>query len=260
VFDEIDRVGTISSVYFEGGEPFLFYPLLLEGVRLSKARGLTVGIVTNAYWATSVTDAEVWLKPLCEIGIDDLSVSDDEYHRYGSEENFARNAAEAARNLGMPAGSICIEAPVVQKGDETLEDGSIVGGDVRFRGRAADNLTEGLPRTPCNTMTVCDREVLDNPGRVHVDSFGHVQVCQGVSMGNMWATPLSELIAQYDPQNHPVVGPLLKGGPLGLVEAYDIAHEPDYVDECHFCYDVRKKLLDRFPDHLAPRQVYGIKD
>jgi hypothetical protein len=160
----------------------------------------------------------------------------------------------------MPAGSICIEAPVVQKGDETLEDGSIVGGDVRFRGRAADNLTEGLPRTPCNTMTVCDREVLDNPGRVHVDSFGHVQVCQGVSMGNMWATPLSELIAQYDPQNHPVVGPLLKGGPLGLVEAYDIAHEPDYVDECHFCYDVRKKLLDRFPDHLAPRQVYGIKD
>ena len=56
-FEEIDRMGAIETVYFEGGEAFLYYPLLLEGLRLAAALGLRAGIVTNAYWATSVEDA-----------------------------------------------------------------------------------------------------------------------------------------------------------------------------------------------------------
>src|SRR5512142_2531583 len=74
------EVPSIDSVYFEGGEAFLYYPLLLESVRQAKQLGFSVGIVSNAYWATSEADAMLWLRPLAELGIDDLSVSDDIFH------------------------------------------------------------------------------------------------------------------------------------------------------------------------------------
>lgn len=68
-------------MYFEGGEPFLFYPLLLEGLRLVRAAGFDAGFVSNGYWATSVEDGLHWLCPIRDLNIVDFSVSDDEFHR-----------------------------------------------------------------------------------------------------------------------------------------------------------------------------------
>lgn len=56
------------------------------------------------------------------------------------------------------------------------------------------------------------------------------------------------------------IGPLIRGGPAALAREYAVEHDAEYADECHFCYTVRKKLVDRFPDILAPRQVYGLTD
>ena len=77
-------------------------------------------------------------------------------------------------------------------------------------------------------------------------------------MGNMWETPLSALVRDYHADSHPVCGPLLNGGPAALAVQYDVQHEEEYVDECHFCYLLRLALMDRFPQYLAPRQVYGL--
>ncbi|MCK4723487.1 MAG: radical SAM protein, partial [Dehalococcoidia bacterium] len=61
VLDELIKIGTIEIVYFEGGEPFLFYPLMVEGIRIARDVGFKTGVVTNSYWATSEEDAELWL-------------------------------------------------------------------------------------------------------------------------------------------------------------------------------------------------------
>ena len=68
----------------------------------------------------------------------------------------------------------------------------------------------------------------------------------------------ADLVRAYKPEEHPIVGPLLRGGPAELARAYGVPHEEGYVDECHFCYVVRKALLSRFPEYLAPRQIYGL--
>ena len=68
---EAQDLGTVMSMYFEGGEPFLYYATLLAGVRLAKDAGFEVGIVSNSYWATSVDDALEWLRPFAGL-IDDL--------------------------------------------------------------------------------------------------------------------------------------------------------------------------------------------
>jgi hypothetical protein len=260
VFDEIAKIGTIEAVYFEGGEPFLFYPLMLEGIKLAGSAGLKAGIVSNAYWATTVEDAEIWLSPLAEAGLSSLSLSDDAFHHDQEQDSPARKALEAAKKLRIPVNTICIEKPTVMTTVETEEGKgtSVIGGGALFKGRAVEKLTQGLPRRPFTELVTCPHEELEQPKRVHLDAFGHVHLCQGLSMGNMWETPLSELVKNYDALAHPVCKPLVKGGPALLAETYGVAHEPTYVDECHFCYLVRLALIDRFPQYLAPRQVYGL--
>ena len=86
ILDDATEIGTIEWVYFEGGEPFLFYPIMLEGIKLAQSRGFKTGVVTNAYFATDYDDIEIWLKPLKESGIGDLSMSNDPYH-YDDENN-----------------------------------------------------------------------------------------------------------------------------------------------------------------------------
>jgi hypothetical protein len=118
----------------------------------------------------------------------------------------------------------------------------------------------GIPTSP-----ICIQkpfvEAMPGQGQDKGNPVGHIHVCQGLSMGNMWQCPLSVLALEYDADSHPICGPLTKGGPALLARQYDVEPvEGEYVDECHFCYLVRRALIDRFPESLAPRQVYGLEE
>ncbi len=261
VLDEATKIGTIEWIYFEGGEPFLFYPLMLEGIKIARSMGFKVGVVTNGYYATSEEDAELWLKSLCELGISNLSISNDPFHYEDEKENPAKRALNAAKKLNMPAAEICIETPTVETGvDKEQGKGEpVIGGSTMFRGRAVEKLVEGLPQRWWEEFTECPYEDLKSPKRVHLDSYGNVHFCQGLSMGNMWETPLSRMVRNYDADSHPICRPLVRGGPALLAQEYEVKHKDRYVDACHFCYFVRLALLDRFPQYLTPRQVYGLE-
>ena len=260
VFNELSKLETIEWIILEGGEPFLFYPLMYEGIKMAHGMGFKVGLVTNAYWAISEEDAELWLKPLHDLGVSDISVSNDEFHYEDKEASPAKHALNAARRLGMSCGSICIDKPTVEEGvdKEHAKGKPVIGGGAVFRGRAVEKLIEGLPRRPWQEFTECPYEDLRNPKRVHLDAYGNIHLCQGLSMGNMWDIPLSKVVRQYNADSHPICGPLLKGGPALLAKEYDIPHEDQYVDACHMCYLVRRALLDKFPQYLAPLSVYGL--
>jgi hypothetical protein len=258
VLGEAEKLGSIEWIYYEGGEPFLYYPVMVEGLKMARACGFKTGIVTNCYWATVEPDAALWLEPVREIGIDDLSLSDDAYHHGTVEDTPAKVAARAAVGLGVSSGAICIDQPTVEFGVEKGEP--VTRGGAVLRGRAVEKLAEGLATRPWEEFVECPHEDLRDHGRVHLDAFGHVHLCQGLSMGNMWETPLAQLVEEYDPDAHPICGPLLRGGPAELVRTYDLDLRGEYVDECHLCYLARKALIDRFPEYLAPRQVYGLED
>jgi MoaA/NifB/PqqE/SkfB family radical SAM enzyme len=251
-------LGTVSSVYFEGGEPFLFYPVLLRGLEEAASLGFQLGIVTNCYWATSVEDAVEWLRPIAELGIADLSLSSDLFHGAAMLTEEAQNAGEAAKRLGLPDNTITIEPPEESPAYPEKAPGEpIEGGSVRFRGRAATTLVDGVARRPWTEFTACPDEDLVDPGRVHVDALGHVHICQGLVIGNVWERPLAEIVESYDPEQHPVIGPLLSGGPAELARRYDLPDGESYVDACQLCYLVREAQRARFPDLLTPDQVYG---
>ncbi|MFX0086161.1 MAG: radical SAM protein [Candidatus Hodarchaeota archaeon] len=259
VHEEMDKIGSIKTVYYEGGEPFLFYPLMLEGIKMSSDRGFKTGVVTNSYWSISDEDAELWLKPLLKLGVSDVSISNDAFHHGESNENPSTRALAALKRLRMSGGDICIEKPTIDM-EKTQEKGEpVIGGGAMFRGRAVEKLIEKeLPTKHWEEFIECPHEDLENPSRVHLDPFGNVHLCQGLSMGNMWKTPLSELVKNYDANNHPICNPLVKGGPALLAKTHKVDHEEYFVDACHFCYTVRLALLDQFPEYLTPKQVYGL--
>lgn len=259
VLDELKKIKTIEWVYFEGGEPFLFYPLMVEGIRYAKKMGFKIGIVTNAYWVTSEDDAMLWLKPLKELGISDLSVSDDKFHYEEEKDNPGKVALTAAKKLGMPVGSICIKNPRLDSEINRTKGDQVIDGGVLLKGRAVERLIEGLPRRRFDEFIECPEEDLKEPKRVHIDSYGYVHLCQGLVLGNMWETPFSELIENYNAMAHPICGPILAGGPVLLAKKYNVKHDEEYVSACHFCYKLRKELLDIFPQYLAPRQIYGLE-
>ena len=264
--DQVEQILTqarqagVTSIYFEGGEPFLYYAVLVRGVRKAAEMGFSVGIVSNAYWAVSIADALEWLQPFAG-RLDDLTVSSDLYHCEKILGEHPQNALAAAKWMNIPTGMISIGQPGA---DATQAHGQITDQiAVMFRGRAAivlAPLTPPTSRHPWEDFTECSHEDLREPGRIHVDPLGNPHICQGVVIGNLFDKPLKEICASYDPDAHPICGLLLEGGPAALVSEYNLPHEPTYADACHLCYQARRALRDSFPQYLLPDQMYGAFD
>lgn len=257
ILQQAEDLGTVKTIYFEGGEPFLYYATMLQGAREAAGLGFKVGIVTNSYWATSEEDALASLKPFAGL-IQNLTISSDLFHWSEPFGQTARNVQAAAAKLDIPLGVISIAQPKTAAGPSST--GQLPEGEskVMYRGRAAEKLAARVTGQAWDIFTDCPHEDLREPGRVHLDPLGNVHLCQGISLGNFLQTSLREICERYDPENHPIVGPLLKGGPAGLVRRYDLPHAETYADACHLCYSARTALRASFPEVLAPDQVYGL--
>ena len=257
IINQGKELGTVTDIYFEGGEPFLYYPIMLAGIRMANGLGFNAGIVSNNYWATTEQDAIEWLRPLAEL-VQNMALSNDTYHNDEITDQYPHNACLAAEKLGMSTGFI--EVAEVEKVDAAAVRGVLPEDEskVMFRGRAVEKLAASAPHQPWSVFTECPHEDLREPGRVHVDAFGNLHACQGLVIGNLFQTPLAEICATYDPDAHPIVGPLLEGGPVGLVQRYGLSHEETYADACHLCYESRRALRSQFPEILRPDQMYGV--
>lgn len=245
----------VTSIYFEGGEPFLYYAVLVQAARKAADMGFSVGIVTNAYWANSVADAEEWLRPF--VGrLSDLTVSSDLFHCSESMGERPQNALVAAKWLNIPTGMISVAQPGAEavQSHGQIEDESAV----MYRGRAVEKLAPRSETHPWESLDSCPHEDLREPGRIHLDPLGNLHICQGISIGNLFEMPLRQICEEYDAETHPICGPLLEGGPAALVSEYNLSHEASYADACHLCYEARRRLRQSFPEHLSPDQMYGV--
>jgi len=262
-FEQIEQIleqakeAGVTSIYFEGGEPFLYYAILVQSVRRAADMGFSVGIVSNAYWANSVADAEEWLRPF--VGrLADFTVSSDLFHCTETMGERPQNALVAAKWLNIPTGLISIAQPEAeaQETHGQIED----QGAVMYRGRAAVNLSSRATSYPLGSFASCPYEDLREPERVHLDPFGNLHVCQGLVIGNLFEKSLKQICEEYDADAHPICGPLLEGGPAALVTEYNLSHDlrSTYADACHLCYAARTMLRTRFPQYLHPDQMYGV--
>jgi MoaA/NifB/PqqE/SkfB family radical SAM enzyme len=245
----------VGSIYFEGGEPFLYYPILVKAVHAAAEMGFSVGIVTNAYWASSVRDAMEWLQPFAG-RLADLTVSSDLFHCNQPLGEAPQNALTAAKWIGIPTGMISIAQPA-EEAEQThgqIED----QGAVMFRGRAAAVLASRVETHNWDSFTECAHEDLLEPGRLHLDPLGNLHICQGIVIGNVFQQRLKDICETSDPEKLPICGPLREGGPAALVQEYSLPHAAGYADACHLCYEARLAMRPLFSEILTPDQMYGV--
>jgi hypothetical protein len=260
ILNEARNLQDLDLIYFGGGEPFTQFPLLLRAVHLARKRGFNVGVTTNGYFARSVDTGIRFLRPLVNMGISEICISNDFFHFKNPESSPAKRALEAAQKLNLNTKWAFISESGTDKTDvdeawTTLE---VINPRLMFTGRAAETLVAGLPASSLDSFNRCPRDDLNHPEQIYIDTYGYVQICPGISIGNAWKIPLGTIIEEFDAQNHPILGSLAVGGPSKLVEFFDIQTEREYVDACHCCYSIRRELVGQYPDQLAPRQVYDL--
>ena len=258
VLAEAEKLGTVDHVSLEGGEPFLYYPIMIRAVEEAARLGFSVEVLSNCYWASCPEDAVEWLRPIAEVGNVGLSLSSDPYHGESWQIEEVVSAVRAAKSLGMEVNILSIEYPRADtQCPSDIEGVEVVLSELMYKGRAALELTEGADKRAWREFTECPYEELEGPGRVHVDPLGYVHVCQGVSIGNAWQKPFSDIIWEYDPYGNPIIEPLIKGGPAALVESFGLPHDENFADACHLCYSARCMLREKHPEILNPGQMYG---
>ena len=189
--------------------------------------------------------------------MEDLTISSDLFHFSEKISQQSKYVKIVADQMNIPLGIICIEQPEYQTissfGQISPESSSIM-----YRGRAAEKLAQKAVFHPSRTYNTCPHENLKDPGRVHIDPYGNMHICQGISLGNLKITSINEICANFNPIKHPILGPLLEGGPFKLVEQYQLSCADAYADACQLCYEARKLLRKQFPDTLLPDQMYGV--
>jgi hypothetical protein len=256
ILKQAKEAGSVEWIYFEGGEPFLYYQIMLEGINQANNLGFKVGIVSNSYWATSDEDALLWLAPLAG-KIQDLTISSDLFHFSEKVSQQSKNVKLVSDQLNIPLGVICIEQPE-SPGLSTMGQIPSEPSSIMYRGRAAETLASKVVFHSIREMIKCPHEDLSNPVRVHIDPFGNMHICQGISIGNIFTSSIAEICQNFDPYHHPIIAPLIEGGPVRLAEEYQLSTADAYADACQFCYEDRKLLRTRFSDVLLPDQMYGV--
>jgi hypothetical protein len=144
IVQQAKELGTVEWFYFEGGEPFLYYPIMLAGIREAAQAGFKTGIVTNSYWASELEDAVEWLRPFAG-WIHGLSISSDLYHFSEKQSQQAKHARAAAEELGIALDVIQVaepEATTVAAAVGQLPPGE---SGLMCRGRAAQKLSSEPP-------------------------------------------------------------------------------------------------------------------
>ncbi len=238
--EQIASLGMVTEVCGEGGESFTRYQVLLHFLRRATALGLSASALTNASWVTSRQQAEERIAELMAAGLTNLGISTDRWHQRYVPVERVDTLLEVCEAAGLAAARM-----------ETTPE------SVMFRGRAAERLAPQMPTRPAEELTVCPHEQLGSPSRIHLDCYGWLHLCQGLTLGG---ESIQEAVANHDPQRHPLVAILLDGGPCALGKyaaelGFQMHH--GYVDGCHLCYRAREFLRPKFPDLLGPDEMYG---
>ncbi len=237
---QVSALGTVTEVCAEGGESFTKYDVLLHFLRCATAAGLKASALTNASWVQSREQAQARIDELVAGGLTSLGISTDQWHQRFIPVSRVELLLEVCAAAGLASSRM----------ETALES-------VMFRGRAAHLLAGDRATRNPEELISCPHEKLDAPSRCHLDCYGSLHLCQGLTLGRF---PIAQAVAAYDPTNHPIVRQLLAGGPYALARfaasfGYKLA--PRYADACHLCYCAREFLRPRFPDFLGPDEMYG---
>jgi hypothetical protein len=274
-FQAVNRFGKLEAVKILGGEPTLYEERLIRTVELARRHGASnVMLITSGWWGKNPLRAAHLATSLAHAGLSLLLFSIDSFHTPYVRTEAIKGAIRAAAAANLQS---CITMNVIESITATnpydrrtrdllgdLQDlpTPVMASQVILLGRAAEALSQFYPRFADPLPNRCEPPYagsFENPSGIAIDPFGYVTLCHGIAIGNTRTKPLPTILAEYRLERHPILHAIATSGPLGLLNLLDseeVDLTPGYVSSCHLCYDLRKRLRDRYPDYLAPSNCY----
>ena len=275
-----NHIGLNSGIHFTGGEPFLNFELLCEGIKISKELNIpSVFVETNSFWAFSEDVTRDKLTTLRNLGMDGILISVNPFFLEHIPFERTERAAIISREL-FGDNAIVYQAEFFRQFHEMGLSGKlsfdeyldqvpkeVLSRKVEFfnSGRAPYEIEKYdlFPHHPASVVLSqpCVPSFIRS-WHNHFDNYGNFQpgYCGGISLGS-WKE-LDRLTEEgVDLDKRPVLRYIIKNDFRGLLKfAKDKGYqerETGYLSKCHLCVDIRKFLAgqDDYPE-LQPRQFY----
>ncbi len=271
------------QVHFTGGEPFLHFPLLLEGVRQAVERGISCYVETSASWCTDDGEVGHRFTALREAGLQAVLISCSPFHAEKVPPVRTLRAVDAALEVFGSRGTIVylpeylkiiqifdIDRPTPLSSYEEIfgaEEARRIlwqGYGIISGGRSGYQLGHLVPRRPVEAFADmdCTGEIL-YAHHSHFDLYGNYisGFCGGLMIGS-WRE-LTKVLDDFRAGRYPqLVEVLIERGPYGLLGLAqgEFDYQPlseGYVGKCHLCVDLRRHLVEvgDFAE-LEPRSFY----
>ena len=271
------------QIHLTGGEPFLNFPLLLQGVQLAAQLGISRYVETNAGWCLKEKDVIEKFATLREAGLNAILISCSPFHAEKIPPARTLLAITKALEIFGQQNVIVymshwieqiqifdVEKPtpleryVVKFGLERAGRMLWDGYSIIPAGRSGYRLGHLTQKRPAAALKGenCFMEIL-YAHHSHFDLYGNYisWFCGGLTIGDWHNLPriLDDFKARRFP---PLIDILVRTGPFGLFEMgkqeYGYQELPEgYVGKCHLCVDVRKHLSGRGDfQELRPKEFY----
>jgi len=271
------------QVHFTGGEPFLHFPLLLDGVRQGVERGISCYVETSASWCTDDSEVHQRFTALRQAGLQAILVSCSPFHAERIPPIRMLRAVRTALEVFGPR-RVIVYLPeyleVVQRFDLerptplsryeqvfSQEEARRIlwqGYGIISGGRSGYRLGHLMPRHPAEAFAdmKCAGEIL-YAHHSHFDLYGNYisGFCGGLTIGS-WRE-LDQVLEDFRAGCYSrLIEALIERGPYGLLELArgEFNYQPlpeGYVGKCHLCVDLRRHLVEvgDFTE-LEPRSFY----
>jgi hypothetical protein len=258
------------QVHFTGGEPFLHYPLLLEGVRLATELGIPRYLETSARWCIDHAEAVDRFKALLDAGLQAVLISCSPFHAERIPPARTLRALRAALEvfgedrvtLYLPEYLELIQlfdidrpTPISQYVERFGHEAALrflwQGYGIISGGRSGYELGHLVPRHPADFFAEenCRLDLL-SAHHSHFDLYGNFisGFCGGLTVGDWHDLP--DLLVDFSEGRYPaLIEILVDRGPYGLnklaEDRYGYRQLPQgYAGKCHLCVDVRRHLAE----------------
>ncbi len=279
VLTDIQQYQKLKWLHFSGGEPLLYDENFNELIRTSrKLYDGAIGISTNAFWAKSSQVAREKVAAIKSLGVDGIAVSCDAFHQEFVSVEFPARAVRAIEAADMKVHSYLIGTLLKEDQKEAGAKNALTRELLRLA-KGESEIPVALPENralgkggnfvmqrslqkvePCSELSCCLGNCSPfNPAMVWIDPYGNVLICYGLKIGNVYERDLSQILADYNPDEHPVTHVLGNETPNRL--AYingDESIAEKYYDSCDACYRLRKKLRKSFPEAIGPEEHFPV--
>ena len=258
------------QVHFAGGEPFLHYGLLLDGVRMASELGIRSYVETSASWCIDYAESVERFQALRDAGLQAILISCSPFHAERIPPARTLRALRAALEV-FGEDRVIVYLPeflrVVQLFDIEratpltgyvekfgLEEARRIlwqGNGIISGGRSGYELGHIARKYPAEAFaqTDCAMDIL-YAHHSHFDLYGNFisGFCGGLAVGDWHRLP--QLLADFRAGRYPpLIEVLVDSGPFGLADLaqtrYGYQPLPDgYAGKCHLCVDVRRYLVE----------------